>query len=115
MADFLLVDLDRVKQALRIDQEDDDNFLRLLIAAASEAVAKYLKTQAADLLGTDSPPTEPPASLASVDPRVVASIIMLVGYLYREPDSDTAKDFSLGFLPPKVTILLHPLRDPTVA
>lgn len=115
MAAFLLVGLDRVKQALKIDTTDDDDFLRIMIAAASETVARYLKSQAADLLGTDSPPVDPPEDLSSVDPRVVASIIMLVGYLYREPDSDTAKDFELGLLPPKVTIMLYPLRDPTVA
>jgi hypothetical protein len=112
---FLLVSVARVKQALHIDDDEMDDIIGLYTSAASHAVVTYLKGQAGDFLGIDSPPDSPPNDLTSIDERVVASVIMLVGTIYREPDGDEAKNFSLGNLPHYVTALLYPLRDPTLA
>lgn len=113
---FMLVTIERTKATLNIDTTDDDAVkLPLLISAASHAIVAYLKGQAGDLLGIDSPPDSPPNDLSGVDERIALSVIVLVGVLYREPDGDEAKNFTQGNLPWVVTALLYPLRDPTFA
>jgi hypothetical protein len=112
---FMLVSLQRVKDALRIDTTDDDSTLEIYISAASLAVVEYLKGEAGDFLGIDSPADSPPNDLTTVDERVVMSVIILVGILFREPDGDEAKAFSHGNLPWMATALLYPLRIPTLA
>lgn len=112
---FMLVTLDRVKEALKIETTDDDGMLNVYISAASLAVVKYLKGQAGDFLDINSPPDSPPDNLDTVDERVVVSVIMLVGTIYKEPDGDEAMAFSHGNLPWMVTALLYPMRDPTLA
>ena len=101
-----IVSLCQVKQALRIDHEDDDATLVLYINAATNAVVAYLKDP--DLLSVDSPPD-------AIDERVIASIIMLVGYWYRAPDNNNDGAFERGYLPMPITAMLYPMRDPTLA
>lgn len=108
-----LVSLDRVKQALRIDADDDDALLDAYIAAASAAVINYLKGQADALLDLDSG-GEMPSGAEVPEPLALATIV-LVGHFYREPDGDTEKAFEQGYLPRPVTALLYPLRDPALA
>lgn len=113
---FMLVTVSRTKAALDIEHTDDDVVkLPLLISAASLKIHAYLKGQAGDLLGIDSPPNSPPDDLTGVDERIALSVIMLVGVIYREPDGDEAKNFAKGELPWFVTALLYDLRDPTLA
>lgn len=112
---FLLVPIAQVKLALHIDDAESDWVIENYTSAASLAVVEYLKGEAGDFLGIDSPPNSPPNDLSAVDARVVAAVIMLVGMLYREPDGDEAKNFSHGNLPFPVTAMLYPLRVPTVA
>lgn len=112
---FLLVPLETVKQALRVDHDDDDTMLELFISASSRSIVAYLKGEAGDFLSIDSPPNSPPDDLATVDDRVQASVIILTGYLYKEPDGDEAKAFGHGTLPWMVTAMLYPLRVPTLA
>lgn len=112
---FLLASLARTKQVLRIDHDDDDEMLGLLISAASRSVVRYLKGEAGDFLGIDSPPNSPPDDLDGVAEDVTMSVIILTGILYREPDGDEAKAFGHGTLPWMVTAMLYPLRLPTLA
>lgn len=113
---FMLVSLERVKNALHVTGTADDETLSIYISAASHAVVTYLKGQAGDFLGIDSPPDSPPNDLTTVDERAVVATIVLTGIFYREPDGDEAKNFyEQGYLPRPVTALLYPLRDPTVA
>ena len=101
-----IVSLSQVKQALRIDHEDDDATLVLYINAATSAVVAYLKDP--DLLSVESPPD-------AIDERVISSIIMLVGYWYRAPDNNNDGAFERGYLPMPITAMLYPMRDPTLA
>jgi uncharacterized phage protein (predicted DNA packaging) len=94
-----LATLEQVKLALKVDADDDDATLELLIKAASERIAGYIKTDMAN----------------PVPDAVVVSTIMLVGYMYKNPDSDPYKDFHLGKLPYPVTSLIYHLRDPALA
>jgi hypothetical protein len=110
---FMLVSLARVKAALRVTDTADDDTLEIYISAASHAVVTYLKGQAGDFIGINSPPDSPPNDLTAVDERVSWAVIALVGKMYREPDGDEAKDYTHGNLPWFVTAMLYPLRDPT--
>ncbi|RWN33434.1 head-tail connector protein [Mesorhizobium sp.] len=105
------VTIDEVKAALKIDEiggnspDDDTTWLSLLITAASRAIRNYLKADSTAF--GDSPTTYPE--------EVKLATIMLIGYMYREPDGDEQKAFSLGNLPFPVTALIYQLRDPTLA
>lgn len=109
-----LVTLEQVKQSLRIDHDDDDATLNLYITGASRAVMRYLNQRVDETLSLDSPANSPPA-LADVPDDVAVATIMLVGYFYRNPDSDPEGAFERGYLPKPVTALLYPLRDPSLA
>lgn len=96
--------LEELKPALRIDHEDDDTMLEILIKASSQLVSEYLKDSAPE---SDYP--------AEVPERVRLATIMLVGYFYRNPDADPEKAFDPGYLPAPVQSILYPLRKPTIA
>lgn len=97
-----LVDLDEVKNALKIEEDDYDTTLALLIEAASEAVLNYLKVEDTEY--------------ASGAPNAVkVATILLVGYLYENPDADPEKAFVNNYLPGPVVSLLYNLRDPAIA
>lgn len=112
---WMLVSLEQTKQMLRVDTDDDDALLVMLISASSRAVVRYLKGQASTVLGIDSPPDSPPNDLSVLNEDVAVATIMLVGHFYRNPDNDTEAAFDRGYLPKPVTALLYPLRDPAVA
>jgi uncharacterized phage protein (predicted DNA packaging) len=95
------VTLDETKAALVVDFEDDDALLTLLIDAASESVAQYLKV--------DQETLEPTPATVKV------ATIILAGYLYKNRDKNPEDAFQPGYLPAPVMSLLYPLRDPTVA
>lgn len=101
MAD--LVSLQEVKNGLRIDTDDDDQHLNLLISAASLRVEAYLDVRADEVIDENG---------ATTDSRVKTAVIMLVGYYYRNPDQDTDGDFDVGMLPKPVSSMLYQLRDP---
>ena len=96
--------LEAVKLGLRIDHIDDDAHLSLLITASTRQVASYLKAVAPD-----------PEFLSDVPEDVQLATIMLVGFLYNNPDNNQDKAFDPGYLPAPVQSLLYPLRTPTVA
>lgn len=101
MAD--LVTLVEVKNGLRIDTDDDDAFLNMLISAASERVTAYLDVRKDE---------EVEGSPVTASARVKTATIMLVGYYYRSPDTDPSKEFDLGMLPKPISSMLYQLRDP---
>jgi uncharacterized phage protein (predicted DNA packaging) len=100
-----IVSLSQVKQALRIDHEDDDATLLLYTSAATQSVVGYLKDPS--LLSVDSPPSD-------VDDRVTTAIIMLVSYWYDRRAGDDGA-FERGYLPKPITAMLYPMRDPALA
>lgn len=111
---YMLVDIDDVKKALRIDHSDDDLDLDGLIRAASVAIVLYLKAQAEEIMDLAAIQGSPPDT-ASVPPDVARATIMLVGHWYRDPDGDTDRAFDGGSFPRPVVALLRARRDPALA
>lgn len=111
-----LVTLQQASDHLRRDTDDDDSDLRLKIMAASSAIYAYLKsgsdlfTDTAGYLVLDSA-----GDPVGVPYQVKAATLLMVGYLYKQRDEDTDKEFEQGYLPRPVTALLYPLRDPALA
>lgn len=107
-----LVTLDRVKQALRIDHDDDDPILSgTYIPAASGAVINHLKGRSAEVIGLDD---EGEFEEGAEAPETVqAAVILLIRHWY-DP-ADLRQDFADNELPPSVKAILKPLRDPALA
>lgn len=105
-----LVSLEDVKKGLRIDTTDFDTDLEYRLGAASEAIIGYLKGGADGFFMSGDE-----IDLDAVPDRVQVATIMLVGYLFRNVDSDPDKDFEHGYLPQPVMSLLYSMRDPALA
>ena len=105
------VTLDEVKPSLRIDFDDDDALLSMLIEAATGAVINYLKSAADQYLDSGG---EVPSGM-EIPAEIRFATIFLVGVMYRSPDQDQDGAFERGYLPMPVTALLYPLRDPALA
>lgn len=117
-----LVSLQMAKDHLNVPDDDQDILIDMYCSAASGAVLNYL--------GGASPwdPVRDAEGVIQLDSNdeivydtdtlrheVQASILFLVGYLFRNRDENPAGAFEHGFLPAPVTALLYPLRDPVVA
>lgn len=112
---FLLVTVDRVRDALRLDDGESDQLIAFYISAASRAVVRYLQGQAGDLLSIDSPPDSPTNDLSEVPEDIAMATIFLTGHFYRQPDGDDEKSFEDHELPRPVVALLRHYRDPSMA
>lgn len=106
-----LVTLAQVKAGLRIDYDDDDEQLKLLISASSERIIRYLKGRAKEVLGLNDEGT----AASHIPASVTAATMMLVGYLYRNTDEDPDGDWDVGKLPKKVSSMIYQFRDPALA
>ena len=123
----MLVTLEQAKRHLYIDVDDTsrDEDVMDKIEEASAAVARYLKTSAAGFLNsaglivTDSPNGSVVLDSPSVHIpfEVRAATLQMLTALFenRGDDGGEASRFQQGYLPPSVTALLYPLRDPTCA
>ncbi len=106
----MLVTLQEAKDHLRIDMPDEDQDLTLKVHAASGAVLRYLKSSAAAYFDEQGEVIE-----GALPFEVKAATLLMTGYLYRQRDEDTDREFEQGYLPRPVTALLFPLRDPALA
>lgn len=122
----MLVTLEQAKRHLYIDLADtsrDDDIMDK-VEEASAAVASYLKQNAAGFLDssglivTDSSGTVATDSPAvNIPYQVRAATLQLLTALFenRGDDGGELSKFEQGYLPPAVTALLYPLRDPALA
>lgn len=108
-----LTDIETVRKMLRIDSDDANLELEILILAASARIVLHLGDRADELLDLNT--TGEMDSAFEVPPLIELATVGLVGYLYRNPDADPDKDFGVGTLPNSVKTLLYPLRDPVIA
>lgn len=105
-----LVELDQVKARLRFDHDLEDDDIQLAISAASAAVLNYLKvahTVYDDSFGT--------TVLADVPFEVQTAVMHLVGIWKRDPSGIEMEKWQQGYLPPPITAILYPLRDPALS
>jgi len=112
----MLITLDQAKAHLRIDSDDGDEELEEKIEEASAAVISYLKSAAEDFLDTSGEPRQS-GGKPVVPWQVRAATLQLLTALYenRGEDGGAMSKFEQGYLPPSVTALLYPLRDPSLA
>lgn len=108
---MLPVTLQQAKDHLRVDTDAEDGDIGDKLLAAQSAVLNYLKITTLDVLAVGSPAEIPD----NVDGAVTAATLLLVGYLYRDRDTDENHEWEQGYLPRPVTALLYPLRDPACA
>lgn len=104
---MMLVTLDDAKNHLRIDVNDEDWHVALLVEAASDAVLNYLKIDGSQYTDT--------SGIVDAPYAVQAATLLMVGYLYRMRDSNEGGEYQQGYLPMPVTALLYPLRSPAIA
>lgn len=123
---MMYVSLQRAKQHLNMDHDQDDVLIEAYIGAASEAVKNYLKSASPYEVERDS--NDDPVVDSSGDPiyvvdssdekqvkyAVQAAVLLMVGFLYKDRDENPDQEFQRGYLPRPVTALLFPLRDPAL-
>lgn len=122
----MLVTLEQAKRHLYIPVSSTahDEDIADKIEEASAAVISYLKTNAAGFLDSSGLlVTDTSGNVATDSPavhipfQVRAATLQLLSALFenRGDDGGAASKFEPGYLPPAVTALLYPLRDPTLA
>lgn len=121
---MMYVTLQRAKQHLNMDHDQDDVLIEAYIGAASEAVKNYLKSASPYEVERDS--NDDPIVDSSGDPiyavdssgdkqvkyAVQAATLLQLGFLYKDRDENANNAYDIGYLPRPVTALLYPLRDP---
>jgi hypothetical protein len=106
-----LVSVQDAANHLRCDT--DDPMVAFYVDAASALVLNYLKAGADIFLDTTGQvPLDTNGDPLDVPYEVRAATLLQVGYLYKQRDS--SDDYQMGYLPPAVTALLYPLRDPAL-
>ena len=122
----MYVTLERGKQHLNMDHDQDDVLITAYIGAASEAVKNYLKSASPYEVERDS--NDDPILDSSGDPiyavdssggkvvkySVQAATLLQLGFLYKDRDENPDQAFAQGYLPKPVTALLYPLRTPAL-
>lgn len=122
----MLVTLEQAKRHLYIDLDDDTHDESIIdkVEEASAAVISYLKTNAAAFLDSSGLLVDSPQGVPITDSPTVhipfqvrAATLQLLTALFenRGDDGGAASKFEQGYLPPVVTALLYPLRDPALA
>lgn len=123
---MMYVTLERAKQHLNMDHDQDDVLITAYIGAASEAVKNYLKSGSPYEVERDS--NDDPILDSSGDPIYVvdssgdkvpkyvvqAATLLQLGFLYKDRDENAGEGYQMGYLPKPVTALLYPLRDPAL-
>lgn len=122
-----LVTIDEVKLRLKVDNDDADSDITLMIQGASASVIRYLKNVSPyepeidsfgrvvlDSSGDPIPYVDTAGDLVPL-PDVKNAVLALVGQWLKNPDGNGDGDFDRGYLPKPVTALLYPLRVPTIA
>lgn len=99
-----LVSLQFVKEALRIDHDDDDTALQAYVDASSSAVIRYLKS-AADPTWTEE----------TAPATVRIAITIAVQALYEPEQRDLLAGLGSGDPKNPLVALLYAMRDPALA
>lgn len=114
-----LVSLADTRAHLRLDTQDEDNYVELLIEAASIAVCDYIRDSGPDFLDSNGEPYEESDGVAyGIPANVRHATLLLIGYLHKDRDSNglykfgTGGNFEHGYLPRPVIGMLYRYRQP---
>lgn len=111
----MLVGLAQAKEHLRVDDADNDNDLILKIHAASAAVLNYIRNGADAFTDSSGEPIlDSNDNPLGIPYEVQAATLLMLGYLYKDRDSDPDKAYEHGYLPMPVMSLLYPWRVPSL-
>jgi hypothetical protein len=114
----MIVTLPQAKKHLRVTHTLDDADITLKIHAASGAVINYLKSSASAWIDSSGQVIEDSSGVLLVPQEVQEATLVLLGWMYSYREGETGETnpaFQTGYLPPPVTALLYPLRDPALA
>ncbi|MFA6063874.1 MAG: head-tail connector protein [Gallionella sp.] len=111
----MLVTLQQSKDHLRIDTSDGDNDLTLKIHAASAAVLNYIRNGADVFLDSSGEPVLDSNSFPLGIPyEVQAATLLMVGYLFKDRDTNADGAYEHGYIPKPVMALLYVHRVPSL-
>lgn len=108
------VTIDQVKARLRIDNEDEDDDITLMIEQATAVITAYLKIPDAYQDSAGQIPLDSYGDPIGVPREVQLSTLILIGYLYRDRDGADMAQWQQGYLPWQVTVPIYHLRDPAI-
>ncbi len=114
----MLVSLEQASARVRRDTDDDDADLTLMIEGASEMVLNYLKSSVDFLNSSGEVDLDSSGTPVGVPKAVMNATLILVAIMYknREAESEASQQqWAMGYLPPAVTAILYPLRDPALS
>jgi hypothetical protein len=113
----LIVTLEEAKVHLHIDADftDSDTDITEKIHQASAAVIAYLKGVPDWLDSSGEVVEDSPGVFIPWQIRAATFQLLTALFENRGDDGGEASKFSQGYLPPAVTALLYPLRDPALA
>lgn len=109
------VSIDQVKARLRIDTDDEDADLQLMIEQATAIITAYLKKPGIYEDTAGIIPTDSAGDPIGVPREVQLATVVLIGFLYRDRDGFDMAQWQQGFLPWQVTAPIYHLRDPAMA
>ncbi|MFT4184262.1 MAG: head-tail connector protein [Rhizobium sp.] len=99
-----LLDIDLVKQHLRVDFDDDDTIIAAYQAAAETIVAEYIDRE---LVSSGETPATTDG--IAVTPAITVAILLLTAAMYENSEADEAAQRD-AVLPQGVRTLLAPYR-----
>jgi len=124
---MMLVTLEEAKQHLYVIHDDDDDLINNQIKASSGIVINFLKTKRGlyepeydengDLVldsNDDTVPVVDSSGQKLIRDEVRSATLIMICILLRDRDGAEMQKWQTGLLPPPVTALLYPLRDPAL-
>jgi hypothetical protein len=111
-----VVSVDEAKLRLKVDTDDGDADIDLMILGASRACIRYIESGYHNFLDSLGEVFEDSNGIAiGIPDDVKNAVLVLVGMWLRDPSGSSSADWERGYLPAPVTAILYPLRDPSMA
>lgn len=113
--------LQEAKDHIRVDTNDEDNYIDALIDASSDAVYHYIKSSTPDWFADNGYPYVDSSGISEVPANVRHATLFLIGYLFNDRDNNglykqfSGGNFDHGFLPRPVIAMLYPYRRMALA